>query len=125
MKDETAAHLAKAVRSVQAARHLLGEGFADFAASRAYYAMFYVAEALLTERGLRFRKHAGVHAAYGKHFAQTAVLDPKFHRWMLEAFALRIDADYAAGSFAEARTVEEMLERAAEFADAARDYLET
>ena len=36
-----------------------------FAASRAYYAMFYAAEALLQSRGLAFSKHSAVHAAFG------------------------------------------------------------
>ncbi|MGH8566242.1 MAG: HEPN domain-containing protein [Gammaproteobacteria bacterium] len=49
----------------------------EAAAARAYYAMFYVAEALLYERGLSFRKHAGVHGAFGQHFAKSGVLDAK------------------------------------------------
>jgi uncharacterized protein len=48
-----------------AARHSRGGDTAstrdvDFAAGRAYYAMFYIAEALLSEKGFRSRKHGGV-----------------------------------------------------------------
>lgn len=39
--------LAKAKENIAAARLLQKQGYSDIAASRAYYAMFYVAEALL------------------------------------------------------------------------------
>ena len=56
--------------------------------------MFYAAEALLLDRGLSFRKHSGVHAAFGERFAKAGFIDPKFHRWLLDAFDRRIQADY-------------------------------
>ena len=83
MKAASGKFLDKAIRSVRASERLLDSGDAEFAASRAYYAMFYVAEALLSERGLRFRKHGGVHAAFGEHFAKSGELDPKYHRCAL------------------------------------------
>ncbi len=43
MKAASAGLLEKAARALQAAERLLEGGDADFAASRAYYAMFYVA----------------------------------------------------------------------------------
>jgi len=45
--SEIEALLQKAKESLEAARGLLRDGYPDFAASRAYYAMFYVTEALL------------------------------------------------------------------------------
>lgn len=52
--------------------------------------MFYVAEALLNEKKLSFSKHGNIHAAYGEHFAKTKVLDPKFHRWLIDSFDKRL-----------------------------------
>ena len=75
MKKATEQLLLKADRSIEAARVLARASDYDFAASRAYYAMFYVAEALLSEHGLHFRKHSAVHAAYGEQFAKTEILD--------------------------------------------------
>jgi uncharacterized protein (UPF0332 family) len=57
MKVETERLLDKAEHAIRAAEILLDADEGDFAAGRAYYAMFYVAEALLVERGRRFRKH--------------------------------------------------------------------
>jgi uncharacterized protein (UPF0332 family) len=50
--------LEKAISSLAAARVLLDNNFPEFAASRAYYAMFYIAEAFLEGEGLSFSKHS-------------------------------------------------------------------
>ncbi len=47
--DEITAFMERAERSVEAARQLATGGYYDFAASRAYYAAFYAATALLQE----------------------------------------------------------------------------
>ena len=86
MRKSTEQLLDKASRAIEAAKVLVRENSSDFAAGRAYYGMFYVAEALLNERGQHFRKHSAVHGAYGEYFAKTAVLDPKFHRWAIGWF---------------------------------------
>jgi uncharacterized protein (UPF0332 family) len=54
MKGDTRKLLDKAGRAIQAARTLLDADQAEFAAGRLYYAMFYVAEALLYEEELSF-----------------------------------------------------------------------
>lgn len=124
MSDEVVGLLFKAERSIAAASTLLRTGDADFAASRAYYAMFYTAEALLLSRGLTFSKHTGVQAAFGKHFARSAELDPKYHRWLLEAFAARIAGDYGLEIVLETTEVEETIRRAEDFLQTARDHLQ-
>jgi uncharacterized protein (UPF0332 family) len=85
MRPETLALLDKAHQSLQAAVNLKRDGFSDFAASRAYYAMFYVAEALLIEQGLSYSSHAAVIGAFGQMFAKTGKIDARFHRYLLDA----------------------------------------
>ena len=63
MTPDTAKYLDKAERAIEAARKLLEIHDTEGGMNRAYYAMFYVAEALLCEQGLSFSKHAGVHSA--------------------------------------------------------------
>ncbi len=122
MNEATGKLLDKAVRSIAAGEASLAAGHLEAAASRAYYAMFYVAEALLEERGLRFRKHGGVHGAFGEHFAKAGLLDPKYHRWLLAAFNKRISADYGIDAELSATDVGEILGQAREFLDAARRH---
>ena len=124
MKEETRSLLDKAARAVRAAETMLREGDVDFAAGRAYYAMFYAAEALLCEKGLRFRKHGGVHAAFAEQITRRGLLDAKFHRWLLDAFDQRIQGDYGTATVPAAGDVKEAIERAKEFLAAARDHLE-
>jgi len=57
--------LDKAEHAIEADRVLLDSTGPEFAAGRACYAMFYVAEALLHECGQRLSKHSAVHAAFG------------------------------------------------------------
>jgi len=49
--DEITANLERAEQSIQAARQLASGGYYDFAASRAYYAAFYAATAVLLNEG--------------------------------------------------------------------------
>lgn len=120
MKDASRKLLDKADRSLHAAERLLEGGEAEFAVSRAYYAMFYAAEALLNEKDLRFRKHGGVHGAFGEHFAKTGLLDAKYHRWLLEAFDKRVSGDYDVESLMTRDDARTTIEQAREFLQEAR-----
>ena len=59
--------MVKARRSRAAAELLLDQHYSDFAVSRAYYAMFYAAQALLLTRNIRRTKHSGMIAAFNEH----------------------------------------------------------
>lgn len=59
-RQEIAEMWQRALDALRAANTLLTAGFPDFAASRAYYATFYAAAALLLAAGQTFTKHRGV-----------------------------------------------------------------
>jgi len=123
MNPEVGELLDKAKRSIKTAGKILKDGEVDFAGSRAYYAMFYVAEALLLERGLAFSSHSAIIANYGKEFAKTKLLNPKFHNYLIKSQDRRNIGDYAIGSHLTDEEVQEMLAWAKEFVKAAKDYL--
>ena len=125
MKDETRRFLDKAERGIQAAEILLKSGSVDFAAGRAYYGMFYVAEALLYDKDIRVRKHSGVHAAFGKHFANTGAFDSKYHRWLLDAFDKRIQGNHGVEVLVTSDDIQTMVEQAREFLQTAIKFLDT
>lgn len=117
--------LAKALRSFEVAEGLLEGGHADFAASRAYYGCFYVAEALLFSEGLSYSRHSQVVAQFGRHFAKTGELDVRYHRLLIEAFRLRQAADYSARPETVSKEdAEHTIREGKEFLAAAREYLE-
>jgi uncharacterized protein (UPF0332 family) len=111
--------LDKAIDSIETAEALLDMDKSDFAVSRAYYAMFYIAEALLNEKDMKFSKHSGVHAAFGQQFAKTKILDPKFHRWLMDAFDKRVVSDYGVDVNIEKEITAEMISQAREFLETA------
>ena len=123
MKEETRKRLDKSAHAIRAARLLLNEGETAFAAGRAYYAMFYAAEALRWEEGRRARSHSGVHSLFGEQFARTGRLDSKYHRWMLDAFDQRIEGDYGFCAAHPPEVVCNLIDQVAEFLAAAGAFL--
>ena len=124
MKPESGGLLIKAARAIRAAELLLREGDPDFAAARAYYAMFYAAEALLFERGLQFRKHGAVHGAFGEQFIRSGIMDSRLHRWLLDAFDMRIQGDYGVDAVVTNAEAQVIIERATMFVAESRKVLE-
>lgn len=123
MNDYTSKLLDKAVDTIEGAELLLEHDKVDLAAGRAYYAFFYIAEALLNDKGLQFSQHGDVIGAYGKEFSKTKLLDPKFHRWLIKGFDTRLIGDYHVDTQIERSVVADMINRAREFFEAAQNYL--
>jgi uncharacterized protein (UPF0332 family) len=109
--------------SITAARLLLNSGFPGFAASRAYYAMFYVAEALLEGEGLSFSKHSAVISAFGQHFAHSGKVPVEFHRRLLEAQTLRLAGDYDPNDAVTHQQAEDQIKHAEQFLDVAQKLI--
>ncbi|MGD1702398.1 HEPN domain-containing protein [Dapis sp. BLCC M229] len=96
MSPEQQRLIEKADRSLQAARVLNDQGFFDSAASRAYYVMFYVATAFLEGEKLSYSRHSAVIAAFGQYFARPKRVPVQFHRYLIDAQNIRLEADYNA-----------------------------
>jgi len=121
VNPDVEALLERARNNIEAAQLLAHQGFPDIAASRSYYAMLYAVQALLLAEGLEFSSHGAVHAAFGQHFAKSGRIEPRFHRYVLDAFRARQGADYevkpevsaqdAATLIAEARELLAAVER--------------
>jgi uncharacterized protein (UPF0332 family) len=105
----------KSQDSLRAAKILAGENLPDFAASRAYYAMFYIAEAFLVGENLSFSKHSAVISKFGELFARTGKIDPKFHRYLIDAEQIRLKGDYDRSERLTAEDAKLMIERTEEF----------
>ena len=123
MNPEVNELLDKARRSLKTAEKIYKDGEVDFAGSRAYYAMFYVAEALLLDQGLAFSSHSAIIANFGKEFAKTGILNPKFHTYLTKSQDRRNIGDYAIGKHLTNEEVREMLTWAKEFIKAGENYL--
>jgi uncharacterized protein (UPF0332 family) len=123
MTPEQQALLQKAYRSLEAARKLDQDGFHDFSISRAYYAMFYVAEAFLDSIGMTFSSHAAVISAFGQHLARPGIVPVEFHRYLIDAQDLRTQADYDASVELTAADALKQLDHAEQFLNLANEQL--
>lgn len=75
----------RARRYLQSAKLLLDSGDMESSVSRAYYAMFYAAEAALVTKGLAFSSHKGVIAGFGEHFVKTGVFPNRLNTELTRA----------------------------------------
>ena len=117
MTPEQQGLLTKANRSLEAAKTLQEEGFNEFAVSRAYYAMFYVASALLEGEGLSFAKHSAVISALGERFAKTSRIPQDYHRYLIDAQAQRNRGDYNIDPNISEADAQLLISRAESFLD--------
>ena len=116
--------LDKAERFIRSAQILAADGDFDSAASRLYYAMFYIAEGLLETRGVSYSSHKGVISAFGQLFARTGEIDPRFHQALLTAFSQRQLGDYRIETDLQQDDIDTLLLQAKEFISIARDWLQ-
>ncbi len=124
MTDAQTGLLRKARRTVQSARLLLADGDYDGAVSRAYYAMFYVAEALLLGKGLTFSKHSAVIAAFGKEFIRPGTIPGEYHRYLMEAQEARNAGDYQVVSHLTAEETLRQITSAEDFLAVGQRFLQ-
>lgn len=123
MTPEQLELLLKARQSLSAARVLLDNNFPDYAASRAYYTMFYIAEAFLEGEGMSFSSHAAVISAFGREFARTERLPTEFHRFLIEAQDRRNAGDYGQLNAVSVEQATQQIIRAEQFLELAEDRI--
>lgn len=112
MTPEQERLLNKAAKTLQAAKALNDRGFFDSAASRTYYVMFYIATAFLEGEKLSYSRHSAIIAAFGKNFARPQRVPVEFHRYLIDAQKIRLDADYTTEIELTSQEVQELMERA-------------
>lgn len=94
MTKEQKLLLQKAKSSLDAAKVLLNNQAPEFAAARAYYTMFYIAQAFLLKEQMSFASHAAVISAFGREFAKPNRIPREYHRFLINAQEKRAEADY-------------------------------
>jgi len=108
----------KANDSLNAAQDDLKAGRFSFSVNRIYYACFYAVSAVLLQKGLRFKKHSGVRAAFYKHIVKTAMMSREHGQFYDEIFEARQRGDYIELVHFEKEQVEKWLKQAREFVKA-------
>ena len=114
--------LTLAAETLGAAEYLLKGGYYNDAVSRAYYAMFYAARALLASRDLHPKGHKGLIILFGLEFVKKGFIEETYGRALSYAKERRETVDYNIEStmtpdeagiiIADARNFLERIERA-------------
>jgi uncharacterized protein (UPF0332 family) len=123
MKESTQQLIFNAEETLQAAEILFKEEYLRDTVNRAYYSVFYIAEALLNEKDLRYSKHGTVHGAFAQHFIRTKLFDKKYHKLLIQSFRRRMLGDYDEVTKFSSDEVAQILEQAADFLNKAKEYL--
>ena len=91
--------------------------------NRAYYAMFYCAEALLFSKDLTFSKHSAVIAFFGKEFVKSGIFSKDIYSHLTDGFSERQICDYDAMIMPKAEDAERIINGAKIFIEATCVYL--
>ena len=113
----------KAKDSLYGAQLMATTGLYDFAVARAYYAMFYIAEAFLLDQNLSFSSHAGVISGFGQYVVKPGFVPREFHRYLIDAQAMRTRGDYGVDTGITLDDVNEQIALAHQFIDLAASLL--
>lgn len=119
-----AAYLEKARQKLDVARRLRDSGDHDDAISRAYYAAFHAARALLTSAGEQPRTHHGTVTLFNLLFVKTGKMSRRAGRFFSNLKDDRESADYELFSYADAETARVAVEEAESIVAEATRYLE-
>ncbi|MFQ5652244.1 MAG: HEPN domain-containing protein [bacterium] len=101
--------------SMEAATSLYEKEFYEEAISRAYYAMFYLTQAVLATKDLYRKRHSAVISAFAEHFTNQELLPRDLHTKLHTAFEERLASDYDMDSLKSGAEAQEVLEGAQEF----------
>lgn len=124
-KTEVQLYLEKAREALQQSQDNIGLTHYDVAILRAYYAMFYAANALLRSQGITSRKHSGVQALFAQHFVKSGLIEVQYSKMLGNAFDLRLDSDYEIGISSDESLANDVQHNAEQFVARAALYLQS
>ncbi len=93
-RREIALHIENAREMLKVAQLLLDNDFYTSAVNRAYYAVFYAANALLITKKLSSSKHSGVISLFRQYFVKTGLIDPEYSKIYGRMLEGRREGDY-------------------------------
>jgi uncharacterized protein (UPF0332 family) len=86
--------LSRARETLSEVRDLEKHGHWNGAISRLYYACYYAVSALLLQKDLQPKSHAGVRQLFGLHFVKKGLIAREFGKFYSDLYDLRQSGDY-------------------------------
>ncbi len=120
---EVALYIENADESLNVAQLNLDNDFYTAAINRAYYAIFYAANALLATKKLARSKHSGVLAAFRKHFIKAGLLPADLSDIYGQIMDDRHESDYEIILATSKEDAETDVHQARQFVDRVKTWL--
>ena len=121
---EVSLYMEHAGQMLEVAAHNIADGFFGSAINRAYYAIFYAANALLATRGHARSKHSGVVAAFREHFVKPGLIEVEYSDIYGRVMDNRRVSDYEIEIPADAEAAEKDLSDAQRFVERVEQLLQ-
>ncbi|MBL7164447.1 MAG: HEPN domain-containing protein [Anaerolineales bacterium] len=122
--QEIILYLDNAREMLEVAQVMLANDFYPSAINRAYYAIFYAANALLVTNNMTQAKHSGVISVFRQHFVKTGLIDPEFSKIYGRAMEDRHESDYELESPISKEDAQENLNGAVKFVSEVERWLQ-
>ena len=120
---EVVLYIENARQMLEVAAHNLADGFYGSAVNRAYYAIFYAANALLATQGITRSKHSGVIAAFRQYFVKPGLVEIEYGDIYGRVMDDRHISDYDVGAQIEPERARVDLDDARRFVERIERYL--
>ncbi len=122
-QEEISKLIEKAERSLEAAKVLFERGDYDFAVSRAYYAMFYCAKAMLLTKRITTRKHSSTISLFIEKFVKSGEFSEELASYLIDAYRKRQIGDYDVFIIPTRSEAKDLINKAEVFIKEVRNYL--
>jgi uncharacterized protein (UPF0332 family) len=119
-----AGYMQKAEKKLVVAKKLLKSGDYEDAVSRAYYAVYHAAQALLLTEGEKAETHKGVVTLFGLLFVKTGKFSKNIGKYIANLKDDRESGDYEIFSYVDRESAETAVSEAREFIKEAKEYLQ-
>jgi uncharacterized protein (UPF0332 family) len=116
-------YLDAANEALEGSQYNLDGGYYGIAVNRAYYAVFYAANALLATKGLARGKHSGTVSAFRKTFVKPGLIEPEYSDIYGSLLDDRHVSDYDMDSTIDPARAETDLKGARQFVSRVETYL--
>ena len=122
-RKEVALYVENATQSMSVAQLNMENDYYTAAINRAYYAIFYAANALLATKKLARSKHSGVLSAFRQHFVKTGILSSELSDIYGQVMEDRHEGDYEIITATSKEDAEVDILQAKQFVDAVVTWL--
>lgn len=113
----------KAKEKLKASESLIRKEFFDDCISRAYYAVFHAASAVLLAEGIKVRSHSGLKDMFGLHLVKTKKIGEQYGRIIKKLKDEREKGDYEGFTVFLEGDAERAVKEAEQFLKAMQQYL--